>query len=152
MGTPHRGSKLGGWAETLGNITKAALQAPNNELLHGLDAGSEVLDRIHRDFMSLLAKPDFMIHCFQEDRGPLGILGLSQQVVDFQSSKTGSPWENVETLTANHMSMVSYRDSTDPNYIKVSDALVDYVRQINEATSEAPAPRRGDFSASSSPE
>jgi hypothetical protein len=143
MGTPHRGTGIGGMAITLGNITKHALQAPNTELLHGLDAGGDVLGGIHRDFMRLMIKPDHMVHCFQEDRGVLGILGVSKPVVNYDSSKTGSPWEVCETVAADHMSMVSYSDITDPNYIKVSGALNAYVRQITESQPRAAPAQRG---------
>jgi hypothetical protein len=91
MGTPHRGSDMARLATILANITKVAIQTPNKQLLRGLETGNEVLDRIHTSFMQLLAKPDFDIHCFQEDRGVTRVMGLTDLVVDYQSSKTGSP-------------------------------------------------------------
>jgi hypothetical protein len=130
MGTPHRGSGVAGLAIILANITKAVLQNPNKKLLRGLDRGSEVLDRIHTSFMQLLVKPDFDIHCFQEDRGVAWVPGLTDLVVDYQSSKTGSPYETFETIAANHMDMVAYSGPADDNYRQVSDALVSFVDEI----------------------
>lgn len=128
LGTPHRGSGFGGLAAILGDITKLAFQDPNTKLLSGLDQGSEVLGRIHTSFMKLLAKPDFRVHCFQEDRGVTWI--KATQIVDYESSRTGSPHELVETLAGDHMSIVSYTGPTDPNYKKVSDTLSWYISKM----------------------
>ncbi|RYO97166.1 hypothetical protein DL765_011288 [Monosporascus sp. GIB2] len=133
MGTPHRGSDIAGLATILANITKAVFQNPNKGLLRGLDSGSEVLDRIHTNFMQLLVKPDFDIHCFQEDRGVSWVPGLTGLVVDYQSSKTGSPHETCETIAANHMDMVAYSGPADDNYRQVSDALVSFADEIIKA-------------------
>ncbi|KAL4937746.1 hypothetical protein BDV06DRAFT_226681 [Aspergillus oleicola] len=130
MGTPHRGSEMAGLATTMANITKVALQVPNKSLLRGLEKGSEVLDRIHTAFMQLLAKPDFAIHCFQEDRGITLIPGLTGLVVDAQSSKTGSPHETTETVAANHMDLVAFTGPDDHNYRQVAEALVSFVSDI----------------------
>jgi hypothetical protein len=130
MGTPHQGSDLAGLAIVLANITKVVLQNPNKDLLRGLDRGSEVLDRIHTSFKQLLVKPDFDIHCFQEDRGVTWVPGLTGLVVDYQSSKTGSPHETCETIAANHIDMVAYSGPEDDNYRQVSDALVSFVEEI----------------------
>lgn len=134
MGTPHRGSDVAGLVTILANITKVVFQNPNKGLLRGLDRGSEVLDRIHTSFMQLLVKPDFDIHCFQEDRGVTWVPGLTGLVVDYQSSKTGSPHETCETIAANHMDMVAYNGPEDDNYRQVSDALVSFVDEIIKAS------------------
>jgi hypothetical protein len=49
-----------------------------------------VLGKIHRDFMRFMIKTDHMVHCFQEDRGVLGILGLSHKVVKYESQGPGA--------------------------------------------------------------
>ncbi|RYP49296.1 hypothetical protein DL768_004979 [Monosporascus sp. mg162] len=130
MGTPHRGSDVAGLATILANITKVVFHNPNKGLLRGLDSGSEVLGRIHTSFMQLLIKPDFGIHCFQEDRGVTWVSGLTSLIVDDQSSKTGSPHETCETIAANHMDMVKYSGPADDNYRQVSEALESFVDEI----------------------
>jgi hypothetical protein len=134
MGTPHRGSDMAGLGTVLANIAKLAIQNPNQELLRGLDHGSEILDRIHKSFMELLIKPDFEVHCFQEDRNVTWVPGLTGLVVDYQSSKTGSQFETCETIAANHRDMVAYSGPRDDNYIQVSDALVSFVEDIINAS------------------
>lgn len=134
MGTPHRGSDMAGLAIILANITKVAIQNPNKQLLRGLDSGSEVIDRIHTNFMQLLIKPDFAIHCFQEDRGVTWVPRLTDLIVDYQSSKTGSPHEICETIAANHMDMVAFSGPGDDNYRQVSDALVSFVEEITNSS------------------
>jgi hypothetical protein len=130
MGTPHRGSAAANVGQIATRIAKAFLRNPNENILRNLEQGSELLSRIHDKFMRMLIKPEFQVHCFQEDRGITGIRGLDGLIVDFFSSKTESPFEICETLTANHMDMVAYEGPTDPNYQNVSDALVKYYQKI----------------------
>lgn len=78
--------------------------------------------------MKLLTKPDFQVHCFQEDRGVTWL--KRTQIVDYESSRTGSPHELVETLTGDHIAIISYTSPTDPNYVKVSRTLEMYIGEI----------------------
>lgn len=82
LGTPHRGSAATSWGTIAANLTKLALQDPNQRLLDGLQVDSEVLDNIHRDFVTTLDQSTcrIKVYSFQEARAMTGIKGLSGKV------------------------------------------------------------------------
>jgi hypothetical protein len=82
MGTPHLGSNIASWGETLSNIVGALPGGPTtySQVLRGLQPDSEVLDRISRNFNRLLDENKLRICNVQEGLGVTGIKGASSKV------------------------------------------------------------------------
>lgn len=77
MGTPHHGSDMAQWAETMRKFTSVFKQT-NPELLRALERDSEVLARIQDEFHTLLRSRSkdspLEIFCFYEEK-PLTVVG-----------------------------------------------------------------------------
>lgn len=80
LGTPHRGSRSAGWSETVSNLASLTLQDSNKKLLQGLKVDSEILDRIHDEFITIVGNCRIKMHSFQEARGITGMKGVSSKV------------------------------------------------------------------------
>ena len=68
LGTPHRGSGVAGLSKTVAEIARLALLDIRVKLVRDLKVDSEILQRIHSDFMKMLSEGPFDIHSFQEGR------------------------------------------------------------------------------------
>lgn len=76
LGTPHGGSSLAGWAESLARYI-GLLKQTNSSILEVLKADSEVLDRIQTSFHAMIrtrqATQPIAITCFYEQLPLVGI-------------------------------------------------------------------------------
>jgi hypothetical protein len=68
LGTPHRGSRIANWSEIFTKVARLALLDMRKKLLRDLKIDSEILDRIHSEFVRMLYSGDFTVHSFQEGK------------------------------------------------------------------------------------
>jgi hypothetical protein len=80
LGTPHRGSSFSDWGQIASNIAKVALWDSNKPLVEALKVNSEILDRIHSDFTTVVFGKGIKIHSFQESRGIASLRLLHNKV------------------------------------------------------------------------
>lgn len=79
MGTPHHGSDMAKWAETMGRFTSLFKQT-NQEILRPLERESQILARVQDEFHTLLRSQrtynlrELEIFCFYEEL-PLAMVG-----------------------------------------------------------------------------
>lgn len=155
LGTPHRGSKVAGWAGITANLASLLFLNSNKDILRGLEKCSEVLGQIHEDFIETANQKEIQIYTFQEGRGISSIKGLHnkvyrlssfaaspltsnfnlRQVVDDFSSRLHLPCslETVATIDANHQDIVRCSDRNDPQSIfGAIDQLLN--RRMNDTT------------------
>lgn len=86
LGTPHRGSDAAEWGKIVANLAQVGFQDSNKQILRSLEVNSEILDRIHGDFVKIVHEKKIKIHSFQESRPLTGIKGFDGKVVPFQHS------------------------------------------------------------------
>ncbi|KFY17491.1 hypothetical protein V492_00633, partial [Pseudogymnoascus sp. VKM F-4246] len=130
LGTPHRGSTYASWGVIASNLASIALQDSNKRLVQTLKVNDEVLDNIHEEFKSILAKCAIKVHSFQEAKGISGMKGLDSKVVDNFSSKLdfAREKETVETIDANHMEMARCSSRDDACYRQICGVLKQFIR------------------------
>ncbi|RDW59198.1 hypothetical protein BP5796_12122 [Coleophoma crateriformis] len=130
LGTPHRGSAYAGWAQIASNLASLILQDSNKRLLQTLEVNGEVLDNIHEEFKTILAKYAIKVHSFQEAKGISGMKGLDGMVVDKFSSKLdlARDQETVETIDANHTDMARCSSRDDARYRQICGVLKQFIR------------------------
>ena len=93
LGTPHHGSGLAQWAESLAKAI-GLIKQTNSEILAVLKSDSEVLARIQDSFHTMIRSrdqeglPPIEITCFFEELPLLGIGIVSQAVCLLLSSLT----------------------------------------------------------------
>ncbi|ELR06465.1 hypothetical protein GMDG_07990 [Pseudogymnoascus destructans 20631-21] len=95
-----------------------------------LEVNDEVLENIHEEFKTILAKCAIKVHSFQEAKGISGMKGLDSKVVDNFSSKLdlAREQETVETIDANHMEMARCSSRDDARYRQICGVLKQFVR------------------------
>ncbi|EDP48573.1 SesB-related regulatory protein, putative [Aspergillus fumigatus A1163] len=134
MGTPHHGSDMAQWAETMRKFTSVFKQT-NPELLRALERDSEVLARIQDEFHTLLRSRSkdspLEIFCFYEEK-PLTVVGT---VVPMDSAIL--PGYLHASLPYDHRDMTKFASVDDPGFITVTNVLRRWVRAISEV---APRP------------
>lgn len=64
---------------------RLVFQDSNKKILETLEVNSEVLDRIHEDFKTIVFEDGIKVHSFQEARGIAGIKGLHNKVHNFSN-------------------------------------------------------------------
>jgi len=116
VATPHTGSSVASWAKIPAKLL-ARFQLTNTKLLPILEETSEVRDRIHDDFLSLLRKrqlrdPPLDITCLFEtlNMGPVTVVSPNSAVITGYNSisihanhrdivrMTGGNWEGADTI------------------------------------------------------
>jgi hypothetical protein len=80
LGTPHRGSSLAAWGETVSNMAKLTLKDSNRYIIETLYVNYEVLDNTQEEFQRTVLENGIKIHSFQEARGISGVKGRSGKV------------------------------------------------------------------------
>lgn len=75
LGTPHRGSVFGGYAEVVRRIASATFRVDSSkQILRALSgADSPELELGHEAFTRLWAARDFLVKTFQETKGMVGL-------------------------------------------------------------------------------
>ncbi|KAH1584875.1 hypothetical protein KXX69_009137 [Aspergillus fumigatus] len=120
MGTPHHGSDMAQWAETMRKFTSVFKQT-NPELLRALERDSEVLARIQDEFHTLLRSRSkdspLEIFCFYEEK-PLTVVGT---VVPMDSAIL--PGYLHASLPYDHRDMTKFASVDDPGFITVTNVL-----------------------------
>jgi hypothetical protein len=66
LGIPHHGSKVASLGKLAAQVLKVFLQDPNDKILRGLEANSEILERISQDLVIFLPPEIFV--CIHSER------------------------------------------------------------------------------------
>jgi hypothetical protein len=80
MGTPHRGSQLASYADTIVTCIKVAGFKANTASLQRLQVNSDDLDELGSQFGSLLQAEEIKVLTFYELK-PLKVAGIAEAVV-----------------------------------------------------------------------
>jgi hypothetical protein len=77
-GTPHQGSSGAGWGLIAANLVAVAFQVASTLTLTDLKVDSQILERIHKDFLRVFhsTTPEIRVHSFREGCPLLGIKHL----------------------------------------------------------------------------
>ncbi|MCJ1395121.1 hypothetical protein MMC18_008002 [Xylographa bjoerkii] len=127
LGTPHRGSSKAALAETLSRITQVWGNTPNLQILQALQDDAETLDRIQTTFKRNRLDHEIKIRTFHEGLDYKGI-----KIVDRFSSTMDLPDEIPTDIPANHVDMTKFNSSTDVDYLRVSNALIRWLTEIEQ--------------------
>jgi hypothetical protein len=125
MGTPHRGGNYGSLGKTAERVVRYLSFDTNNSILRDLQGNSTAFEIINDEFLRMLhnRSPPITIYSFQESLGLAGIRGLSEKVVDDESSKLGYRFETVATLSGNHMEMCRNLNYGGADYNRLKSAI-----------------------------
>ncbi|KIW31483.1 uncharacterized protein PV07_03129 [Cladophialophora immunda] len=126
IGTPHGGSWLASWAKTPAAILGLAMRT-DLSLLSLLKPNSEVLSRIHDDFLSMIRRRGSQHHavelaCFYET---LPLVGRTQ-IVD-QLSATIPGFNNI-SIHADHRDVARYHSAEHPGLKSIVGILERWAR------------------------
>ncbi|KAH8595071.1 Alpha/Beta hydrolase protein [Bisporella sp. PMI_857] len=133
LGTPHGGSTSTNWGLLASNLTKFALQGPSERIIKGLKPNSELLENLRKVFLQMLEDNKFKIHTFYETKSMLGMYGLNDRVVPYDSALVGhARQEIVRGINGNHSEICKFSCDTDPGYRAVLGALEDYIMASTE--------------------
>jgi hypothetical protein len=138
-GTPHRGSDGADWGLLAANLVAVAFQSVSTAVLKDLKVDSQILEKIHKDFLRVLhsSNPQIRVHSFREARPLLGIRHLDGEVVKKFSAKIDYPSEVVENIDADHIQMVKASSANSEVFIEISAVLKGYVETIEEEAKAA---------------
>ncbi|CAG8277365.1 unnamed protein product [Penicillium nalgiovense] len=133
LGTPHHGSGLARWAETLSQSV-GLIKKTNSKIIGVLKRDSEVLARIQDGFHTMVKSrsaqglPPIQITCFYEEL-PLPGVGL---VVPQDSAIL--PGYIPIGIHGNHMDMTKFADSTDPGFLAVCGEMRRWIKNENSGS------------------
>ncbi|KAJ4304789.1 hypothetical protein N0V90_000317 [Kalmusia sp. IMI 367209] len=135
LGTPHHGSGLAHWAETLAKAV-GMLKQTNSKILATLRSDSEVLERIQHSFHTMIRSrghdglPSIEITCFFEE---LPLLGVGTVVPSHSATLSGYIPIGIRS---NHMDMTKFKSAEDPGFIAVAGELRRWCEELSSATAE----------------
>ena len=118
LGTPHHGSNVASLGKIAFEISKLFLQKPNVGILRSLEAKSEVLERISKDFGRVLSTSNIAVHSFREELERYGVM-----VVSSHSAQIGCLNETSSTLHTDHHNLAKFPNATDTNFQRVASVL-----------------------------
>ncbi|CAG8016353.1 unnamed protein product [Penicillium nalgiovense] len=133
LGTPHHGSGLARWAETLSQSV-GLIKKTNSKIVGVLKRDSEVLARIQDGFHTMVKSrntqglPPIQITCFYEEL-PLPGVGL---VVPQDSAIL--PGYIPIGIHGNHMDMTKFAGSTDPGFLAVCGEMRRWIKNENSGS------------------
>ncbi|KAF2477247.1 uncharacterized protein BDR25DRAFT_208408 [Lindgomyces ingoldianus] len=129
LGTPHLGSGLAQWMESLAKAI-GVLKQTNAEILAVLKSDSEPLKQIQNNFYTMIRSrsqdrlPPIAITCFFEEL-PLPGIGI---VVSSHSATL--PGYIAIGIRSNHIGMTKFEDENDPRFTAVAGELHRWVKEL----------------------
>ncbi|KAH0562800.1 hypothetical protein GP486_002572 [Trichoglossum hirsutum] len=129
LGTPHHGSGLVHWAESLAKAI-GVLKQTNPEILAVLKRDSEVLKRVQNGFHTMIRSraqdglPPIEITCFFEE---LPLPGVGTVV---PSHSAILPGYIPIGIRGNHMDMTKFEDAEDPGFVAVAGELRRWIKDL----------------------
>lgn len=129
LGTPHHGSGLAHWAETLAK-TIGLIKQTNPEILQVLKTESEVLERVQGGFHTMIRSraqegfPPIEITCFYEE---LPLVGVGVVVPPASAILPGYAPIGIRS---NHMDMTRFEGLDDPGFIAVAGELRRWSKEL----------------------
>ncbi|KAI1427710.1 ankyrin [Xylaria sp. FL1777] len=134
FGTPHAGTDPRNILhKVLANIINAVGFRVNKEIVQTLMPGAERSKLLADDFLKWTNECNWNIYTFQEE---FAHSALGAKIVDDQSSSINDPQhERVVHIRADHVGMCRFTDADDPEFRKVSSALLRTQQQLPPTTS-----------------
>ncbi|KAF2798736.1 hypothetical protein K505DRAFT_405002 [Melanomma pulvis-pyrius CBS 109.77] len=134
LGTPHHGSGLAHWAESLAKAI-GVLKQTNKEILAALKSDSEVLERVQHAFHTMIRSrgqdgfPPIEITCFFEE---LPLPGVGTVVPSHSATLPGYVPIGIHS---NHMDMTKFENVDEPGFFAVTGELRRWYREISACAS-----------------
>ncbi|KAF3481642.1 uncharacterized protein GIQ15_04401 [Arthroderma uncinatum] len=124
LGTPHRGSSMAPWGETVRKIVAISGFNTNDKNIRALHIDSTELEVSREDFIRQWRRENFIVRTFQESL-----------VMDVSSS-LDDPREHAEHINANHREMCRFTGKDDPGYRQVGGELCKIVDTLRHERQE----------------
>ncbi|KAI0140697.1 hypothetical protein BJ166DRAFT_108575 [Pestalotiopsis sp. NC0098] len=137
LGTPHHGSSAATYGRLAFRLSKTlALQSANLKLLTALEKNSDQLDQLSTEFCETLEKADSLrLWSFIEEKQVrLGLVGM--QIVPADSARIRHIKEDWGTISGDHRQIAEYAESRDEGFVKVSNVLKEWIKDIKRIQSE----------------
>lgn len=133
MGTPHGGSHLAGWGNTVAKYVNI-FRGTNREILGNLQPGSSDLQRTEEDFQHILRRDNstLKIYCFYEALKMNDTIG---KIVGRESAIL--PGYDNCSLNADHRTMTKFTSRADPGYGQVRGVLERWIKECEHSRSAA---------------
>jgi hypothetical protein len=131
MGTPHSGSHLANWGETLAKLL-SNIHTTNPDILGLLGPGSQLLVNLQTDFQQMLLNPEahiFVFYFYEE----YAVSGLGK-IVPYESAMM-EQYERA-SISANHMDMAKFGTRNDSGYISVLKLLQSWMKDLHILATE----------------
>jgi hypothetical protein len=135
MGTPHSGSHLTTWGNTVARYLNIVRRV-NRDVLSTLDPASQVLASVEQDFQQMLLAPKMQIKifCFYEEKA----INLVGKVVPDHSAIL-EQYPNA-SISENHMDMTKFSGRSDAGYQAVAGQLKRWISEESKrGTNETPS-------------
>jgi len=135
MGTPHGGSHIAGWGNTVAEYVNV-FRGTNRDILGNLLPGSSDIQRTEEDFQHMLLRKDISLklYCFYEALKMNDIVG---KIVERESAILPA-YDNC-SIDANHRTMTKFTGRADAGYSQVRGVLERWLkdREINDSHCDA---------------
>ncbi|KAI0103294.1 ankyrin [Nemania sp. FL0031] len=130
FGTPHMGADPYGALRRLVSFVAARFGFRyNKSIIQTLLPNEDRLKILADDFAKWAKDRNWSIYTFQEEVGT----GLGEKIVEDHSSTLNHPHEKRVHIYANHVDMCKFKTSDDPEFLKVSSALLEEQGKLVEA-------------------
>ena len=141
LGTPHAGSGLARLVEPLARVLEI-FRETNMDILSLLRSDSEVLSRVHDDFMRVIVysrddnekKHQIAITCFYEAL-PMPVIGF---IVPKESATISG--NNYVSIHANHREMPRFATADDPGFQSIIGQLRAWIAEIVQSQNKENVP------------
>jgi pimeloyl-ACP methyl ester carboxylesterase len=133
MGTPHGGSHLANWGNTVAKYVNV-FRGTNRDILGNLQPGSSDLQRTEEDFQHMLRQDGvkLKIYCFYEALKMNDVVG---KVVEREAAILPA-YDNC-SINADHRTMTKFTGRADAGYGQVRGVLERWIREMKEVRSNA---------------
>lgn len=131
LGTPHHGTKIATLGKIAFELSKVLLKRPNLQVLRGLEANSETLERIARSFGQVLSSGQIKVHSFREELDTAGVT-----IVDANSATIGYLNETRGSLHANHRNMAKFSSINDTKFQRLASVLERWINDMDDEQSQ----------------
>jgi protein SERAC1 len=128
MGTPHGGSYLANWGDTVAKYVNV-FRGTNRDILKNLQPGSSDLQRAEEDFQHMLRRDDvkLKIFCFYEALKLNDTVG--KIVEDWSAILNG--YDNT-SINADHRNMTKFGGRADAGYGQVHGVLARWIQEYEK--------------------
>ncbi|KAF3014152.1 hypothetical protein E8E14_000686 [Neopestalotiopsis sp. 37M] len=135
FGTPHRGSDMAQFGETVAKAASILTGKPyNGNIVRNLGRNNEILSNLRNDFEKLalqimIERNHFESSTFQENKGYSSLPGFQGKIVEDDACEMGSH-DRSDHINRNHMDMIRFYGPEDPEYEMVLGEVSRHIRRI----------------------